>query len=106
MSQRAGLTRAASDSRFSRSRDLPSSQSTDPKCHGATPHVSGWRRTQTQAWGVPELPLRPPPPARGSTRGSHGTYVVVVLYGLPREVQHSPWDYPLTEEVSNLEVGG
>lgn len=47
-----------------------------------------------------------PPPARGSTRGSHGTYVVVVLYGLPREVQHSPWDYPLTEEVSNLEVGG
>lgn len=62
MSQRAGLTRAASDSRFSRSRDLPSSQSTDPKRHGATPHVSGWRRTQTQAWGVPELPLRPPRP--------------------------------------------
>lgn len=59
-----------------------------------------------QAWGVPKPPLRPSLPTRGNTSSSQGTYVVIILYGLPREVQHSPWDYPLTKEVSNLEVGG
>lgn len=34
------------------------------------------------------------------------TYVVVVLDGLPREVEHGARHNPLTEEVSDLKVRG
>lgn len=60
---------------------------------------------QAQAWAFPSCrSLRTSLPARGSPRGAPATYVVLVLYGLPREVQHGSWDYPLPEKVSNLEV--
>lgn len=61
---------------------------------------------QVQAWAFPSRrSLRTSMPTRGSPRGAPATYVVLILYGLPCEVQHGPWDYPLPEEVSNLEVG-
>lgn len=48
--------------------------------------------------GCPTPPEGAPEPA--------STYAVVVLYGLPREVEHGPRDYPLAEEVSDLKVRG
>lgn len=51
------------------------------------------------------LLVRPPPPP-GDPQGLPPTYVVIILYGLPCEVQHSPRDYPLTKEVSDFKVRG
>lgn len=46
------------------------------------------------------------PPKHQHSAPPHATYVVLVLYGLAREVQHGPRHDPLTEEVANLKVGG
>lgn len=63
--------------------------------------------TQVQAWASPSrCPLRTALPPEASPQGTLATYVVLILYGLPCEVQHGPRDYPLPKEVSNLEVGG
>lgn len=56
---------------------------------------------------VPSPPSNPQGELRHTTGGSfRGTYIVIVFHSLPSEVQHGPWHYPLTEEVSDLKVRG
>lgn len=57
---------------------------------------------------LPDLLLPPVPRRRAQVSGwgPQATYVVIILYRLPGEVEHSARDYPLAEEVADFKVRG
>lgn len=57
---------------------------------------------------LPDLLLPPVPRRRAQVSGwgPQATYVVIILYRLPGEVEHGARDYPLAEEVADFKVRG